>query len=65
MDFPKELKSKLSETPPEIIEYVIPLHEKIDKLQSRVKDLESRLHLNSRNSGKPPSSDGYAKKIRN
>jgi len=65
MDFPEELKSKLNETPSEVIEYIIQLHEKIEKLESRVKELESRLNLNSSNSGKPPSSDGYARKNRN
>ena len=65
MDFSEELKSKIKETPPEVIEYIIHLHEKIEKLEFRVKESESRLNLNSRNSGKPPSSDGYAKKIRN
>lgn len=30
-----------------------------------MKDLESRLNLKSTNSGKPPSSDGYARKNRN
>lgn len=38
---------------------------KFEKLESRVKELESRLNLNSTNSGKPPSSDGYARKNRN
>ena len=65
MDFPEELKSKILECPPEVIAYILHLHERIDQLESRVKELESRLNLNSRNSGKPPSSDGYAKKIRN
>ena len=65
MDFPEELKSEIKGTPSEIIEYIIHLHEKIEKLEFRVKESESRLNLNSRNSGKPPSSDGYAKKIRN
>lgn len=64
MDLPEELKSKLLETPPEVIAYIIHLHEKIEKLEARVKELESRLNLNSTNSGKPPSSDGYARKIR-
>jgi len=64
MEFPEELKSKLRETPPEVIAYIVSLHEKIEKLETRVKELESRLKLNSRNSGKPPSSDGYAKKNR-
>ena len=30
----------------------------IDQLQTRVAELEERLRLNSRNSSKPPSSDG-------
>jgi len=32
-------------------------------LESRVKELEARVGLNSRNSSKPPSSDGPAKPI--
>jgi len=65
MDFPEELKSKILECPPEVIAYIIYLHERIDQLEARVKELESRLNLNSTNSGKPPSSDGYARKTRN
>jgi len=37
---------------------------KIDKLEARVSEFESRLDLNSTNSGKPPSSDGYTCKSR-
>jgi hypothetical protein len=33
----------------------------IAQLQARVADLEARLGMNSRNSHKPPSSDGPAK----
>ncbi|WP_219970649.1 DUF6444 domain-containing protein [Methanospirillum lacunae] len=40
------------------------MHEKIDTLEIRVSELESRLYLNSTNSGKPPSSDGYTRKNR-
>ncbi|MDD1728790.1 MAG: DUF6444 domain-containing protein, partial [Methanospirillum sp.] len=43
-----------------MVAYIYYLHEKIDKLEARVTELESRLNLNSTNSGKPPSSDGYA-----
>lgn len=64
MDFPEELKAKILECPPEVIAYIIHLHERIDQLEARVKDLESRLNLNSKNSGKPPSTDGYARKVR-
>jgi len=65
MDFPEELKVIILECPQEVIAYIIQLQDKNEQLEDRVKKLESRLNLNSRNSGKPPSSDGYAKKIRN
>lgn len=65
MDFPEELKSKILECPPEVIAYIVFLQERIEQLETRVKELESRLNLNSKNSGKPPSSDGYARKIQN
>jgi hypothetical protein len=42
-------------------EQVRQLQSQLGRLQSRVKELEGRLALNSRNSGKPPSSDGLAK----
>ncbi len=55
MDFPEELKSEIKEKPPEVIEYIIHFHEKIEILDFRVKELESRINLNSRNSRKSPS----------
>ena len=64
MEIPEEIKSKFPECPPEIVAYIYYLHEKIDKLEARVTELESRLNLNSTNSGKPPSSDGYIRKNR-
>ncbi len=39
--------------------------ETIAKLESRVKELETIINQNSRNSNKPPSSDGYRKGIQN
>jgi hypothetical protein len=41
------------------------LMQKVDALEKRVKELESRLSKNSGNSSKPPSSDGYKKTIKN
>ena len=35
----------------------------IDELKSRVADLEARLNQNSRNSSRPPSSDGLTRKV--
>jgi len=51
--------SKLS--PEQKDELILQLFEQIAKLTSKVNDLESRLAKNSRNSNKPPSSDGYGK----
>ncbi|WP_276968347.1 DUF6444 domain-containing protein, partial [Metallibacterium scheffleri] len=33
----------------------------IEKLTAEIAELRARLNMNSRNSSKPPSSDGYAK----
>ena len=38
------------------------LLERLNKLESRVKELEGRLSKNSRNSSKPPSGDGFGKR---
>jgi transposase len=40
---------------------ILELFQTIIKLQARIIELEARLSLNSANSSKPPSSDGYAK----
>jgi transposase len=47
------------------IEAYVELLKKVDKLEKRVKELESQLGKNSNNSSKPPSSDGYKKPIKN
>ncbi|WP_394698649.1 hypothetical protein [uncultured Methanospirillum sp.] len=40
------------------------MHEKVDKLKTRVTEQESRQNFNSNNSGKPPSSFVYTRKNR-
>src|SRR3990167_920380 len=40
---------------------IVLLFDYIERLESRVKELEERLSKNSNNSRKPPSSDGYKK----
>lgn len=64
MDIPEEIRLKLQDTAPEVISYIQSLHQIIESMEARIKELESRLNLNSNNSGKPPSSDGYARKNR-
>lgn len=55
----------VSSAPPpsyeELVELVVVLREQNERLQARVAELEARLGMNSRNSHKPPSSDGLAK----
>jgi len=43
------------------VEMFLDLLERVEGLEDRVKDLEWQLASNSRNSSKPPSSDGYQK----
>lgn len=54
--------------PEALVDYVLVLEERVrqleatvQRLEARIRDLESQLAKNSRNSGKPPSSDGLAK----
>lgn len=47
----------LSRTPPEVIELILSLLERIRVLEARVEELEAKLNKNSSNSNKPPSSD--------
>jgi transposase len=43
------------------VEMFVNLLERVEVLEDRVKELEAQLSQNSRNSSKPPSSDGYQK----
>lgn len=62
---PIELQEQISKLPEEtrsLVQVLIVFYEsKIDSLEERIKTLEDQLSKNSRNSSKPPSSDGYSK----
>lgn len=62
---PLELQEQISKLPKEarsLFQTLVTFYEtKIHLLEERVKTLEDRLSENSRNSNKPPSSDGYSK----
>ncbi len=47
--------------PEGFVEMFLDLLERVEVLEDRVKELETQLSKNSRNSSKPPSSDGYQK----
>ena len=44
-----------------LVQQVKDLMTEVSTMQARIKELEGRLSLNSRNSSKPPSSDGMGK----
>lgn len=45
-------------------EVVVSFQQQIEQLQAQIKQLQDQLALNSRNSGKPPSSDSFGKQTR-
>lgn len=45
------------------VDLILALEARLCALEPRVRELEARMGLNSRNSSKPPSSDGPAKPI--
>ena len=47
--------------PEQVADLVLALYARVDALEEQVRELQRRLGLTSRNSGKPPSSDGYDK----
>lgn len=57
-------KDVLDRTPPEVLEFVVALCKRLEKMEAelrkaeaKIKELEHRLNLNSSNSSKPPSTD--------
>ncbi len=59
-----DLSTLTSDQKDELIRQLFPLLAEVRQLTARVAELEARLSKNSRNSSKPPSSDGLAKKTR-
>jgi len=62
---PQEIQLLIKTLPPEsqaVIKAIILIYEsKFEKMEARIKELEDQLSKNSKNSSKPPSSDGYKK----
>ena len=60
MELTHEKMIEMCKTEPEAVaDLVLFLLQQVEELTQRVHELESRSNLNSRNSSKPPSSDGY------
>jgi transposase len=57
----EELTELAQSNPLALVEIVLAIQEQVQTLQKRVAALEAQLKKNSRNSSKPPSSDGLAK----
>lgn len=61
---PEEIRGIYAQGEEAVVAVVIELSERIETLGKQVKELEDRLAKNSRNSSKPPSSDGFNKKTK-
>jgi transposase len=60
--FTRKQLLEISKTTPEaLVDIVLILQEQVQELTKRVTQLEDQIAKNSRNSGKPPSSDGFNK----
>jgi transposase len=57
----KQIKQISEGSPSEIAQFITTLVIHIEKLETRVKELERQLGSNSSNRSKPPSSDGLRK----
>ena len=60
----EELLIIAKSNPETLVDIILVFQEQVQTLTKRVTDLEQRLNQNSKNSSKPPSSDGLAKKPR-
>jgi len=60
----EEILAVYEQGPEAVVQFVQAIVEtlsgRIDELTERVAELEARLNMNSRNSSKPPSSDGLS-----
>ena len=62
MSFTREALLRLAKNNPEaLVELILMLQEQVQALTTQVTELAQRLDQHSRNSSKPPSSDGPAK----
>lgn len=61
MKLSQEQILEISKGDKEIAAFITMLTDRIEQLENRVKDLERQLNQNSKNSSKPPSSDGLRK----
>lgn len=63
MNYSKEQILQISKGDEEIASFISMLVDHIQHLNKRIQELERQLGQNSRNSSKPPSSDGYRKPV--
>ncbi|MBE9111779.1 IS66 family transposase [Nodosilinea sp. LEGE 07298] len=59
-----EIRAIYAEGEEAVVSVVSELLERLNRLESEVKDLQGRLRKDSRNSSKPPSGDGFGKRLR-
>ena len=61
LKYQSELNAELHEIIDNLNETIVGLNHTIDELNQRIKELTEQLGMNSKNSSKPPSSDGFKK----